>query len=162
MKEPGKARKVILLLGSNIQPDQYMARALLMLQKKFDVIQFSSLWETEPIQSTGNFFLNQAVEIETELEQEDLKKTTGNIEVELGRVRTADKYAPRTMDIDVIIDGDLVLDEKIWQFGFVAVPVAEIRPNLPHPIDQLPLKEIAQKLMNQSRVVLHPAVSSDS
>jgi 2-amino-4-hydroxy-6-hydroxymethyldihydropteridine diphosphokinase len=150
-------RELILLIGSNIQPEKNIARALDLLRRQFTINRQSSIWETEPYHSLGDNFLNLAISIKTDMSRENLRSLLRKIEADLERVRTEDKFAPRTMDIDIILDGELVVDEKLWKFGFVAVPVSQLEPNLVSPTTRLTLQQIARKLIKKSRIVEYPA-----
>jgi 7,8-dihydro-6-hydroxymethylpterin-pyrophosphokinase len=96
-----------------------------------------------------------AVEIETDLESDKIKhKMIKDIETRLNRVRTADKYAPRTIDLDIILVNDKVLDIDLWHKAFVALPVSEIRPGLINFENGLSIIETARKLKSSTRVEL--------
>ncbi len=146
----------ILLLGSNIEPADNLKKALEMIDDTVVVKNRSQVWETEAIGSDGPNFLNLALEIETDLSIEDLKsKLIDYIESRLGRIRTADKYAPRTMDIDIIIFNNKIYDGNLWTRAFVAQPVADILPDLVNPDDHSTLKVTAEKLKSLTWVELY-------
>lgn len=159
MNEPVRPRNIIVMIGSNIHPHKNISRVISILKKDFKLIRVSSVIETEPYQSSGENFLNLAVELVTALPLADIKTHLRQIEAELGRVRTPDKYAPRTMDLDLIMDGDLLLDTDIWERVFVAVPVAELRPQLRHPQSGLPIQKVARELKEKNWMQVHPAPS---
>jgi len=140
-----------LLLGSNIQPEENMAKALQRLKQICLVNAVSSIWETEAVGSPGPRFLNAVVWISTPLSLEEIKAQIINlIEKEQGRVRTADKNAPRTIDVDVLVYDETVVDKNIWQRDFIALPLAELRPDLTHPETEESLAQIAQRLKSTS------------
>jgi 2-amino-4-hydroxy-6-hydroxymethyldihydropteridine diphosphokinase len=109
-------------------------------------------------------FLNLAVLIETDLNPCQVKeKIIQPIEIELQRVRQADKNAPRTIDLDIILYNDEILDyvpenglvhhlpdPDLKRFAHVAVPIAELAPNKPHPETGQPLSEIADQLLAEA------------
>ena len=80
------------------------------------------------------------------------------IEVALGRVRTSDKYAPRTIDLDPIVYGETVLDDRLWTYAYLALPAAEILPDLLHPQTKERLADIADRLLKLTHPVPHPGV----
>lgn len=122
---------VILLLGSNIDPAVNIQKALELLKVSLKISRKSRLWKTEAIGSSGPDFLNMAVEAKTKLDAWQIKtEVIDPIEKKLHRIRTADKYAPRTIDIDTIIFNGLVMDLNIWNSLFIALPVSEIIPDL--------------------------------
>jgi 7,8-dihydro-6-hydroxymethylpterin-pyrophosphokinase len=68
------------------------------------------------------------------------------IEMELGRKRSADKFAPRTMDIDIVLFDDRSCDDKYWEQAFVVIPLAEIYPDYENPLKHESIKETATHL----------------
>jgi 2-amino-4-hydroxy-6-hydroxymethyldihydropteridine diphosphokinase len=159
LNEPVRPRSIIVSIGSNIHPHKNIVRVISILKRDFNLIRVSSVVETEPYRSSGDNFLNLAVELITTLPLADIKIHLRKIEAEMGRVRTEDKYAPRPMDLDVIMDGDLLLDDDLWERVFVAVPVAELRPMLRHPQSGLPIQQLARELKEKSWIQVHPAPS---
>jgi 2-amino-4-hydroxy-6-hydroxymethyldihydropteridine diphosphokinase len=151
-------RNVILLIGSNIDPISNIKRAIKEISGVLQINKQSSLWETKPIGAEGNNFYNMALSVSTSLDFDQLKfEVLRNIEVRLGRIRSSDKYAPRTIDIDIILDGDMIIDINIWQFAYVAVPVGELVPGLIHPETNQTLEEVAAILIKKSWIKKHPA-----
>ena len=121
----------IIGLGSNIQPEKNILTAIKLLEELTDVKKISSLWLTPAVGSDGPDFINSAVLIQTNLERKELKaKILNKIEKILGRVRTLDKFADRTIDLDILIFNDEVFDPEIWTQVHITVPVAEISPDL--------------------------------
>ena len=151
-------RKVILLIGSNIEPFRNILLAIEEIKTNFIIVSHSSIWETKPIGSGGSNFLNIAITISTDLDYASLKfGSLRIIESKLGRVRTPDKFAARPIDIDIILDGDIIRDENIWKYAYAAVPVAELVPNLTHPITHQKLSDIASDLTKTSWINKYPA-----
>jgi 2-amino-4-hydroxy-6-hydroxymethyldihydropteridine diphosphokinase len=151
-------RNVILLIGSNIDPISNIKRAIKEISGVIQINNRSSLWETKPIGTKGNNFFNLALSVSTSLDFDQLKfEVLRNIEVHLGRTRVSDKYAPRTIDIDIILDGNMIVDINIWQLAYVAVPVGELVPGLIRFETNQTLEEIAALLINKSWIKKHPA-----
>jgi 2-amino-4-hydroxy-6-hydroxymethyldihydropteridine diphosphokinase len=120
-----------LLLGSNIDPEQNLPRAIELLREKVTVIRSSSVWQSPPIGAAGPDFLNLALLISTPMQAGQLKeRVLRPLEARLGRVRTADKFAPRTIDLDIILFDETVLDPDLFRYAHRAVPVGEILPEL--------------------------------
>jgi 2-amino-4-hydroxy-6-hydroxymethyldihydropteridine diphosphokinase len=154
MKAP--EHQACLLLGSNLQPEKNLARSVDLLRKKVRVVQCSSVWETPSVGSAGPDFLNQALLITTSLEAVELKeKILRPLEAQLGRVRSADKNAPRPIDIDIIIFDDLLLDTNLWRYAHRAVPVAEILPDYRSSRGDT-LKQVASELAETTPIRLKP------
>jgi 2-amino-4-hydroxy-6-hydroxymethyldihydropteridine diphosphokinase len=139
----------ILLFGSNIHPEENLRCALDELCACCTLQRVSSTWETLPIGSPGApNFLNLAAEMCTDLDAQAMKtQLLRPLESRMGRVRTADKNAPRTLDIDIIVFDGQVLDEALWQRSFIALPVAELLPDLPNPNTGECLADFAKRLL---------------
>jgi len=147
-------RELVLLLGSNIDPKENIEAALKILSNEYVITRKSSVWESLSVGSPGAHYLNQAVGILTNLPLEDMRfQKLRQIEAKLGRIREADKYAPRTIDIDVILDQCQIIDEKIWQFAFVCIPVSQLEPDLTHPISGQTLFERATAMKETEWII---------
>lgn len=142
-----KPRLVCLSLGSNIAPAENLKQAVELLRQEVTVLAVSRAWRTPAVGSQGPDFLNAAVLASTDQPATQLKKQVlREIEHRLGRVRSQDKYAPRTIDIDIIVDGDRVVDSELWQYAHLAQPVAELLPDLVDPASGMTLEQIADCL----------------
>jgi 2-amino-4-hydroxy-6-hydroxymethyldihydropteridine diphosphokinase len=148
--------QVCLLLGSNIQPRKNLALAVDLLRSQVKIVRVSSVWETPAVGSPGPDFLNLAVLVITSLDAGSLKEQIIRpLEAQLGRVRSADKNAPRTMDIDIVLFDNQLLDPNLWRFAHRAVPVADILPGYRSDNgDQL--KDIALQLAEKTPVHSKP------
>src|SRR6266487_6411472 len=99
-----KSHLAYLSLGSNIQTEINLVNAIQLLQKHGRIEKVSSVWESESVGAAGPNYLNACVLFSTALMQTALKEQLLlPIELELGRKRIADKFAPRTMDIDIVL-----------------------------------------------------------
>lgn len=146
----------MIALGSNIEPRENLPRALEGLRRRLTVTAVSHVYETAPVGTAGApTFLNAAVRAVTHRSPEDLKwRLLRPIETELGRVRTGDRNAPRTVDLDLVLYGSLVLrdpeqgltlpDPDLCRHAHLALPVADVAGELRHPVTGTPLAEIAQ------------------
>jgi len=151
--------RACLLMGSNILPELYLPRAVRLLQGKVNVLKTSSVWETASIGSGGPNFLNAAVSIITSLQAGELKdRVLRPLEASLGRVRSADKNAPRTIDLDIILFDEQLLDPALWQFAHRAVPVAELYPDFQSGTGEA-LKTAASRLALSTMIRLRLDVS---
>jgi 2-amino-4-hydroxy-6-hydroxymethyldihydropteridine diphosphokinase len=144
---------VYLSLGSNVGDRQgNLAEAIRRLGALGEVRAASSLYETEPVEveSSQPWFLNCVVGLETELAADELLRRVLAVEQAMGRMRTEPK-GPRTIDIDIVLFGDAVLDTPdltvphpaMQQRRFVLEPLAEIAPEAWHPV----LKRTARELL---------------
>jgi len=148
--------KAILILGSNIEPEKNIISAVDLLGR---IMRKSRVWKTESYGSRGPDFLNMAVEIETTMDQDQLKDSMiGCIETTLKRVRTEDKNAPRTIDLDIIIFNGRVVDNDVWNKAFVAIPVSELSPNLVHKSGKI-LHDIAENMKSSAKAELYTPIN---
>ena len=156
-----ETHQAYLSLGSNIQPERNLARAIELLQVQGEVEKISSAWESESVGAEGPNYLNACVLLVTPLGPLPLKEQVLlPIEAELGRQRTADKFAPRTIDIDVVLFDGTSRDEKYWGQAFVVVPLAEILPEYQNPITRERIIKTATRLRQQVWMETRPEVLS--
>jgi 2-amino-4-hydroxy-6-hydroxymethyldihydropteridine diphosphokinase len=150
-----------LLVGSNIQPEKNLVQGVELLRRQVEIIRISSAWETPSVGSAGPDFLNAALLITTPLDAHQLKKQVLRpLEAQLGRVRSADKNAPRPIDFDIILFDGHLLDPNLWRYTHRAVPVAEILPDYRSDRGEL-LSEVATKLAKTTPIRLKPGLSID-
>lgn len=151
-----ESARVYLSLGSNIAPLANLSRALALLAAGSHLLAFSQAYRTPPQGFTEQEdFYNAAALIQTPLTPLALKhELLARIEARLGRARDPhNKNAPRTIDLDIALWGDQVFeygekprrvpDPDILHFAHVAVPLAELAPELRHPVTGQSLAEIA-------------------
>ena len=123
--------EVVIGLGSNIDPEANLEQAVQELKSRFKVSKRSQWTRTKPIgiQDQPDFY-NGALLMETELEQQSLRKELKRIEDILGRDRSLPKFGPRTIDLDILIWNKKVVDEDYYQRDFLRKGVEEIIPDL--------------------------------
>jgi 2-amino-4-hydroxy-6-hydroxymethyldihydropteridine diphosphokinase len=135
---------VYLALGSNIgDREENLRRAVeLLRESSVSINKVSSIYETEPVDYLDqDWFLNSVLEAETNLTPLDLLKTLRVIESAMGS-RKAFAKGPRLIDLDILLYGDQIIDTPELQVPhprmldrkFVMVPLAEIAPELGHPL----------------------------
>jgi 2-amino-4-hydroxy-6-hydroxymethyldihydropteridine diphosphokinase len=140
-------------VGSNIEPAVNIERAITLLAREAQVKKISTVYLTPPVGGPAQpAYYNCVVEIETDLPYPDLKnRILRGIEVKLGRVRTQDRYAARTIDLDLILydevvttSDDLTLpDPDILHRPFLAIPLRELMPGSTLPGSGLCIDDIA-------------------
>jgi 2-amino-4-hydroxy-6-hydroxymethyldihydropteridine diphosphokinase len=148
-----------ILLGSNIDPEVNIPRAVSLLQDKLSVLQASSVWESASVDCCYPNYLNLALLAETHLDAKQLKQQVLRpLEASMGRVRTEDKNAPRTIDMDIILFDGEMLDPALWQHVHRAVPVSELFPGLRAETGET-LKAAAQQLAQATPIKLRKDIS---
>jgi 2-amino-4-hydroxy-6-hydroxymethyldihydropteridine diphosphokinase len=145
---------VYLGIGSNLGNRQAnLDRALAMLSDRMKVGKVSSVYDTEPLDNPDQpRFLNMVCEVNTRLSPEALLVLAKGIESKMGRVGKTGQ--PRTIDIDILLYGDVVMDTpelviphpRLTRRAFVLVPLAEIAPDLVYPVDGRTIKELKQAM----------------
>jgi len=146
------AKEVFLGLGSN-QGDkiQYLEKSCELVRHQIGTIMgLSALYTTKAWGKTDQEdFVNQVIRVWTELEPKQLLNNIQEIENSLGRIRT-EKWGARTIDIDILYFGNLILDHddiqiphpELTERRFILVPLTEIAPDFLHPIFKLSNKEL--------------------
>ncbi len=131
-------------LGSNLGDRAgYLLKALSLLSRleKTRLLRLSPVYETEPVGPPQPLYLNLVAEVDTELSPRAFLEGLLTVEQSLGRERK-EPWGPRTIDLDLLLYGDLVLQEeglevphpRLHQRAFVLVPLADLIPEGRHPV----------------------------
>lgn len=141
--------QVFLSIGTNINREYNLSSGLTALYKQFGHLKLSSLFESQAVGFDGSPFFNMVVEFPTSMTINELQLTLRDIEIDHGRPADAKKFSPRTLDIDILLYGDLVMSSpvqiprgEIIHNAFVLWPLSELAGSLLHPV----LKESYQNL----------------
>ncbi len=136
-RQPREPVRAFLALGSNLGDRRgHLSQALRRLP---DVVAVSQLYETDPVGGPPGqgAYLNCVVELRTTRSPRELLAAAQAAEAAAARVRV-ERWGPRTLDVDILLVGDEVVDEadlvvphpRMWERGFVLVPLADLAPEL--------------------------------
>jgi len=150
--------KCFLSIGSNLgdRKKNLESVAELLGKKGIKVIKSSRIYQTEPVGfKDQEWFFNQVLEIETELEPHKLLAICQDIEKEIGRVKTF-RWGPRVIDIDILLCGDLKINDdsltiphpRIFERKFVLLPLVEIAPDFEIVTGTGAVKKTIKELLN--------------
>lgn len=142
-------------LGSNVgNREAHLRDAIARLESAGQVVAVSSFYETEPVEVTRQaWFLNCAVTLQTDKMPKQLMAAMLRIEQQMGR-RRGQKKGPRTIDIDILLFGNTVMDSSeltlphpaMHERRFVLEPMAEIAPEARHPVLGKTIRELRDAL----------------
>jgi 2-amino-4-hydroxy-6-hydroxymethyldihydropteridine diphosphokinase len=134
--------RVYVSIGSNIERDKHIRAALDALRLRFGELTVSTIYQTSSVGFAGEDFYNLVAYFDSTDEVHEIAAALRAIEAAHGRLRTGGKFASRTLDIDLLLYNDLVLDEpglqlprgEITRYAFVLGPLAEIAGEVRHPV----------------------------
>lgn len=133
--------EVFVAAGSNIEPQDKLRLALALLRERFGALHVSRAYRNRAVGFNGDDFVNLAVGFSTDAAIEEVVKTLQQIEEHCGRPRTAPKFAPRAMDLDLLMYDDLVRHDGIvlprpdlTRRAYMLGPMADIAPGRKHPV----------------------------
>ncbi|MBN1366441.1 MAG: 2-amino-4-hydroxy-6-hydroxymethyldihydropteridine diphosphokinase [Dehalococcoidales bacterium] len=159
-----KTASVYLGLGSNMGEKQdNLLRALDYISQRLRIEKKSSMYDTAPVGNINQArFLNMVCEVTTSLPPAMLLATLKGIESKMGRLPVHPANSPRIIDIDILLYGDEIIDTpdlkiphpRLAERAFVLVPLAEIAPELVHPVLKLSMKDLLTLIESNTQGVL--------
>jgi 2-amino-4-hydroxy-6-hydroxymethyldihydropteridine diphosphokinase len=150
-----------LNLGSNIEPETNLVKAVRLLYEYGDVRKISNAWESKSVGAEAPNYLNACVLFMSTHMQIELKEMVIRpVEAQLRRKRDENRYAPRTIDIDIVLFDERTYNDKFWNYAFVIVPLAEIYPEYQNPITKENILKTAERLRDQAWMEARPEVLS--
>lgn len=134
--------QAFISIGSNIDAEYNIRSCLDALHRHFKPLQLSNFYESEAVGMEGDNFINLVAAFSTELGVHELNHALHQIELQHGRRRDQPRFSPRSLDLDLLLYDDLVLDEhglvlprdEITRYAFVLLPLSELAPDRIHPI----------------------------
>jgi 2-amino-4-hydroxy-6-hydroxymethyldihydropteridine diphosphokinase len=144
---------VYVAAGSNVAPERNLERAVAELEREFPGSRFSPWYRNRAVGFAGEDFINLVAGFDTTLPVHAVLARLHAIESCCGRPRQAPRWAPRTMDLDVLLYGDLVCDEPglklprpdLLKRAYVLGPLAQLAPEVMHPTAGATIGELWQR-----------------
>ena len=130
--------EVFVGIGSNVEPERHVAQAVKLLRDRFGPLELSPFYRNPAVGFEGEDFINGVAALETALPAAELNDALDKIELACGRKRGAARFAPRTLDLDLLLYGDLVDESlrlprrEILEYAFVLKPLADLAPDRRH------------------------------
>lgn len=146
--------RVFVSVGSNVNKEANIRTALAALRRRFGELTLSTVYETQAVGFDGEDFHNLVAGFETGLSPARVAAVLRRIEAAHGRRRDARRYGPRTLDLDLLMYDDLVLEQdglrlprdEIIRYAFVLGPLAEVAGDRIHPELGRPLRELWREM----------------
>jgi 2-amino-4-hydroxy-6-hydroxymethyldihydropteridine diphosphokinase len=132
-----------LSLGSNLDAEHHICAAFRALNSEFAGCRLSPVYRNRAVGFDGDDFINLVAAVETHFSPEDLRHHLRDLEDLFGRDRNKPRFSDRTLDVDILLFDDLVLDgpdlklprPEILKFAHVLKPLSDLAPNLVHPVE---------------------------
>jgi 2-amino-4-hydroxy-6-hydroxymethyldihydropteridine diphosphokinase len=150
--------RAYLSLGSNLEPEIHLRAAIAELRAHFGALTVSPVYRSAAVGFDGPEFLNLAVGIDTDLDAVALDAWLHALEDRHGRRRDGPRYSSRTLDVDIVLFDDAIVDgpghlrvpRDELREAFVAVPLADIAPDVRDPVSGRRVAEIARDANRES------------
>jgi 2-amino-4-hydroxy-6-hydroxymethyldihydropteridine diphosphokinase len=131
----------IISAGSNINPEVNLKLAGKILQNDLFHVTCAQNLQTEPVGFADQpDFINTAFLVQTDLEQAQLEAYLKTVEARLGRVRTPNRYGPRTIDLDIVVFNGAITDPDVLERAYLRKLTLELMPELQEIFSQLDMK----------------------
>ena len=132
---------VYISLGSNVEREHNLSKALGILKARFGSLDCSSVYESEAVGFVGEPFLNLVTRFAVACDVYEVSHVLKSIEAQCGRLRGGPRFSPRTLDLDLLLFGESVIREhglqvpreEITTHAFVLKPLAEVAGDMMHP-----------------------------
>lgn len=147
-------------IGSNVEPARHIRMAVTRLREHFGPLRLSSVYRNRAEGFEGADFLNLVAGFATRETPQGIVDELEKLHVAAGRVRGGERFAPRTLDLDLLLYGDQVIASPqvprrdITEYSFVLGPLAEVAPELRHPLSGETIAGLWQRF-DKARHPLH-------
>ena len=154
--------RVFVGVGSNIEREHNIRSGVKALYQAFGLLRLSSVYDSKAVGFSGDAFYNLVARFETELDVQAVADRLRAIEDGHQRRRDGSRFSSRTLDIDLLLYDDCILDgpdlrlprEEILHSAFVLAPLAEIAPELHHPLCNKSYAELWQQFDHASQPMI--------
>ncbi|MCP4957573.1 MAG: 2-amino-4-hydroxy-6-hydroxymethyldihydropteridine diphosphokinase [Photobacterium aquimaris] len=143
-------------IGSNVEREHYLPAGVAAVAKLATAWRMSRVFEAEPVGFEGDNFFNSVIEIKTSLSLVTLQQSLKEIERQFGRPDNAAKNQSRTIDLDILLYGDVINEASptlprsdLYKFAFVLWPMSELCPELVIPGQQQTIAQLWQQFSPQ-------------
>lgn len=133
--------EIFVGIGSNVEPERHLRAGVKLLRERFGELTVSPVYRNPAVGFEGDDFFNLVASFDSDAGYEQVHTELEKIEFACGRVRGGPRYAPRTLDIDLLLYGDLVRDtppvlprKDLLRYAFVLKPITDIAPQHRHPV----------------------------
>jgi len=161
--------QVYVAAGSNIEPERHLAMAVRELERQFPGMRCSPWYRNTAVGFEGEDFINFVSAFPTHLPVNEVLQRLHAIETLCGRPREAPRWAPRSMDLDVLLYGDLVCQEPhlklprpdLLKRAYMLGPLADLAPDLVHPTEKQTIGELWQRFDRAAHPLVPVHVSTE-
>ncbi|MGH8282966.1 MAG: 2-amino-4-hydroxy-6-hydroxymethyldihydropteridine diphosphokinase [Gammaproteobacteria bacterium] len=133
--------EIFVSIGSNVEPERRVREAVQGLRQRFNALRVSPVYRNPAVGFVGDDFLNLVVAFESSEDVTAVHAALDEIESRSGRLRGGPRFAPRTLDLDLLLYGDLISESpirlprrEILKYAYVLKPLADIVPERRHPL----------------------------
>ncbi len=159
--------EVFVAAGSNVEPEKHLALAARELVRGFPGARFSPWYRNRAVGFDGDDFINYVAGFSTDVPLEAVVVQLQTIEGVCGRTRAAPRWAPRTMDLDILLYGEQVLDTPtlhlprpdLLRRAYMLGPLADLAPELRHPTAGLTIGELWRRFERTAHPMIRVAPS---
>jgi 2-amino-4-hydroxy-6-hydroxymethyldihydropteridine diphosphokinase len=154
--------RVFIAAGSNIEPERHLELAVAELRRELPGVRFSPWYRNPAAGFEGEDFINLVAEAETALPVSELQARLQRIETLCGRPRGAPRWAPRSMDLDILLYGDLVCEAPqltlprpdLLKRAYMLGPLAELASDVVHPTEGRTIGELWERFDRASHPLM--------
>ena len=152
--------EIFVGIGSNLDPERQIRAALVALGARFGELRISTTYRNPAVGFDGDDFLNLVVAFETTQAVGKVAAGLNDVETACGRDRGTERFTARTLDLDLLLYGDLVSErpglclprEEILDRAFVLKPLAELAGDRIHPVEHQTFRQLWEAFAGEARL----------